>query len=90
VIINTAASVDHDGHIGAHAHTGPGCHLAGNVSVGQGTQSGVGVMAIPGVTIGEWSIIGAGAVVTRDIPANVTAVGAPARVIKGREPDAQR
>lgn len=90
VIINTAASVDHDGHIGAHAHIGPGCHLAGNVSVGQGTQLGIGVVAIPGVTIGEWSIIGAGAVVTRDIPANVTAVGTPARVIKGWEPDSRR
>jgi maltose O-acetyltransferase len=43
---------------------------------------GGGVIVCPGVTIGENSVIGAGAVVTRDIPANVVAVGNPARVIR--------
>jgi maltose O-acetyltransferase len=43
---------------------------------------GGGVTVCPGVTIGENSVIGAGAVVTRDIPSNVVAVGNPARVIR--------
>lgn len=43
---------------------------------------GGGVIVCPGVTIGENSVIGSGAVVTKDIPANVVAVGNPARVIK--------
>lgn len=43
---------------------------------------GGGVIVCPGVTIGENSVIGAGSVVTRDIPANVVAVGSPARVIR--------
>lgn len=43
---------------------------------------GGGVVVCPGVTIGENSVVGAGAVVTRDIPPNVVAVGNPARVIK--------
>ncbi|NDK32646.1 sugar O-acetyltransferase [Nesterenkonia haasae] len=43
---------------------------------------GGGVIVCPGVTIGENSVIGAGAVVTRTIPANVVAVGNPARVVK--------
>ncbi len=43
---------------------------------------GGGVIVCPGVRIGENSVIGAGSVVTRDIPANVVAVGNPARVIK--------
>lgn len=43
---------------------------------------GGGVVVCPGVTIGENSVIGAGSVVTRDIPANVLAVGNPARVIR--------
>lgn len=43
---------------------------------------GGNVTILPGVTIGENSVIGAGSVVTRDIPANVIAVGNPARVIK--------
>lgn len=43
---------------------------------------GGGVIVCPGVTIGENSVIGAGAVVTCDIPANSVAVGNPARVIR--------
>lgn len=37
---------------------------------------------LPGITIGEGAVIGAGSVVTRDVPANAVAVGNPARVIK--------
>ena len=51
---------------------------------------GGSVVVCPGVTIGENSIIGAGAVVTRDIPANSIAVGNPARVIKDLDPTTPR
>lgn len=43
---------------------------------------GANVMIMPGVTIGKNSVIGAGSVVTRDIPANVVAFGTPCRVIR--------
>ncbi len=43
---------------------------------------GAGAIILPGVTIGENSVIGAGSVVTKDIPANVVAVGNPCKVIK--------
>jgi maltose O-acetyltransferase len=43
---------------------------------------GGGVIVLPGVTIGENSVIGAGSVVTKDVPANSVAVGNPARVIR--------
>jgi len=43
---------------------------------------GDGVVVLPGVTIGSGSIIGANSVVSRDIPANVIAVGAPAKPVK--------
>ena len=46
---------------------------------------GTGASIIQGVQIGEWSIIGAGAAVIRDIPANRTAVGVPARILEPRE-----
>lgn len=52
------------------------------IVIGDNVWLGGGVIVCPGVTIGENSVIGAGAVVTRDIPANVVAVGNPARVIK--------
>ncbi|MNL81490.1 Galactoside O-acetyltransferase [compost metagenome] len=43
---------------------------------------GAGAMIMPGVTIGENAIVSAGAVVTRDVPANVVVAGVPAKIIK--------
>lgn len=54
----------------------------GKVHIGRGVLLGVKVIVLPGVTIGEGSIIGAGSVVTKDIPPYVIAAGNPARVIK--------
>lgn len=48
----------------------------------RGCQIGMGSIVMPGVTIGEGAIIGAGSVVTHDIPAWTIAVGSPAKVIK--------
>ena len=44
-----------------------------------------GALIHPGVTIGELTVIGAGAVMLNDVPAGATAVGVPAKVIKQRE-----
>ena len=52
------------------------------ITIGDNVWLGGGVIVCPGVTIGENSVIGAGAVVTRDIPADVVAVGNPARVVR--------
>jgi len=52
------------------------------ITLGDNVWLGGGVIVCPGVTIGDNSVIGAGSVVTRDIPANVVAVGNPARVIR--------
>ena len=52
------------------------------ITLGDNVWLGGGVVVCPGVTIGDNSVIGAGAVVTRDIPANVVAVGNPARVVR--------
>lgn len=50
------------------------------IKIGNNCWLGAGVIVLPGVTIGDNSVIGAGAVVTRDIPANVVAMGVPAKV----------
>lgn len=50
--------------------------------VKKGASLGTGTVVLSGVTIGENSIVGAGSVVTRDIPDNVIAAGNPARVIR--------
>lgn len=82
VIINTGATVDHDCTISDFVHVAPGVHLGGEVQVGEGTLVGIGSVVKPGVNIGSWSIIGAGAVVTQDIPDRSVAVGVPARVTR--------
>ena len=55
---------------------------ASKVRIGNDVWIGANVCILPGVTIGNNVIIGAGAVVNRDIPDNTMAVGVPARVIK--------
>jgi maltose O-acetyltransferase len=52
------------------------------ITIGENVWIGGGATVLPGVTVGDNSVIGAGSVVTRDVPANVVAVGNPARVIK--------
>lgn len=52
------------------------------VHIGRNVWLGAGVIIVPGVTIGDNTVIGAGSVVTKDIPANVVAVGNPCRVMR--------
>jgi len=52
------------------------------VTIGDGVWLAAGVLVCPGVTIGENTVVGAGAVVTRSLPAGVVAYGNPARVIR--------
>ncbi len=84
VIVNTSSSIDHDCTIGDYAHIAPGVHLAGDVSVEEGAFLGIGSVVLPGRRIGAWATVGAGAVVTRDVPAGVTAIGSPARWTRDR------
>lgn len=61
-----------------------GNYLRGKVHIGKGAYLGMNVLVVKPVTIGENSIIGAGSVVTKDIPANEVWAGNPARYIKDR------
>jgi maltose O-acetyltransferase len=55
---------------------------AAPITISDNVWLGGGVIVCPGVTIGENTVVGAGAVVTKDLPANVVAVGSPARVLR--------
>ncbi len=59
-----------------------GLEYALPVSIGDGVWLGGGSIICPGVTIAENTVVGAGSVVTRDLPANVVAVGNPCRVVR--------
>jgi acetyltransferase EpsM len=85
-IVNTSVSVDHDCVVEDYAHLAPGVHLAGRVRVAAGAFMGIGAAALPGVTIGEWAVVGAGAIVTRDVPAGAMVVGVPARAMRRASP----
>jgi maltose O-acetyltransferase len=59
-----------------------GVEYALPVSIGDGAWLGGGAIVCPGMTIGENTVVGAGSVVTQDLPPNVVAVGNPCRVLR--------
>lgn len=52
------------------------------VHIGKNCWIGAGAIILPGVTIGDQVVVGAGSVVTKDLPSNVVAVGNPCRVVR--------
>lgn len=81
-IINTLASVDHDCMLGDGATVCPGAHLGGDVTVDRGAWVGVGATVRERIRIGSHAVVGAGAVVVRDVAPYTVVVGVPARVIR--------
>jgi sugar O-acyltransferase (sialic acid O-acetyltransferase NeuD family) len=79
VIINLSSTIGHDVSVGAFSSVMPGCHISGNVKIGEGVLLGTGSVILQNLTIGSNTKIGAGAVVTKPIADNVVAVGVPAR-----------
>ncbi|MBQ8341324.1 MAG: acetyltransferase [Clostridia bacterium] len=82
VIINPACTVGHDAILEDFVTVYPGANLSGSTRIGTGAELGTGMQIIQGKHIGAEAIIGAGAVVVRDIPPHCTAVGCPAKPIK--------
>lgn len=81
VVVNHAAVVDHDTHVGAFSHIAPHAVLGGFAELGRRVLVGSGAIVQPGRKIVSESIIGSGAVVTRDIDEPGVYVGVPARRI---------
>jgi acetyltransferase EpsM len=79
VILNTSCTIDHDCEVASHSHICPGAHLGGTVGVGVGAFVGIGSTIIHNKNVGEWSTVGAGAVVIKDVAPLTTVVGVPAR-----------
>lgn len=82
VTLNLQCTVGHDTIINNYASFMPSVNISGEVNVGKGVYVGTGAKIINQLEIGENTIVGAGAVVAKSLPANCTAVGVPAKPIK--------
>lgn len=83
-LVYYGCTIGHDSVIEDYSTLLPQCTVSGNVILRKGCNIGSNSTIIQGVEIGEQTIVGAGAVVTKSLPANCTAVGVPARAIKFR------
>ncbi|MBI9021230.1 MAG: acetyltransferase [Verrucomicrobia bacterium] len=79
------STISHDVTIGDYVYISPGVTICGSATLKDGCDLGAACTILPGRTIGKNSIVGAGAVVTQDVPDNVTVVGVPAKIIKHHE-----
>lgn len=82
VIINKNNSIGHNSTLQNYSQVSPGCSFGGFTELKEGVFTGLGSVTIPSIIVGNWSIIGAGTVVTKNLPNEVTAVGVPARIVK--------
>ncbi len=82
VVLNLMCTVGHDTIIESYSSFMPSVNISGEVLIGEGVYVGTGVKIVNQLEIGEYAIIGAGAVVAKSIPPRCTAVGIPAKPIK--------
>lgn len=85
VILNLSCTVGHDTTIGDYSSFMPAVNISGEVNIKEGVYIGTGAKIINQLEIGEYTIVGSGAVVSKSLPAKCTAVGIPAKVIKYHE-----
>ena len=85
VSVNTMAIVGHDVCLNEGAVISSMVNLGGAVVIGEYTYIGMGALVKEGLSVGSWSIVAMGAVVFRDLPEEVIAVGNPARISKRNE-----
>lgn len=81
-IINTHATVEHDNVVSSFAHISPNVALGGTVHIGECAHIGIGATVKNNISICENAVVGAGAVVVKDIDEKGVYVGVPARRIK--------
>jgi len=82
VIINANSCAGHDANFGDYVTIAACVNVMGEVTIGEGCYVASGVTIRDAVTIGKNSIIGLGAVVVGDLPADIVALGCPAKIVR--------
>jgi len=82
VILNLCCTVGHDTLLKDYSSFMPSVNISGEVLIGECVFVGTGAKIINQLEIGNNTFVGAGSVVTKDLPSNCTAVGIPAKPIK--------
>jgi sugar O-acyltransferase (sialic acid O-acetyltransferase NeuD family) len=78
-LVNYGATIGHESMVDRFVTVSPNASIGGWCKLEEGCYIGSGADILPRVKIGAWSVIGAGAVVTKDVPPGVIAKGVPAR-----------
>lgn len=89
VLLNACSIIGHDAILADFTTVSPSVNVSGNVEIGTGAVIGTGVIITPRVKIGAWTTVCAGSVVSKDLPAHVTAAGYAAKIISRREPGSE-
>ena len=85
-LLNPNVTVSHDSTLGAFVEASPGAKVTGNCQIGDFSFLGTNSSILPKVKIGKNVVVGAGAVVTKDVPDNCMVAGVPAVIKKTLSP----
>jgi sugar O-acyltransferase (sialic acid O-acetyltransferase NeuD family) len=81
-LVNLACTLGHEAVIGEGSVLNPNVNISGGVKIRRGVYIGTGAQVLQYITVGDGATIGAGAVVTKDVPPGVTVVGIPAKPVR--------
>jgi len=81
-ILNKLVTIGHDTKISNFCIISPGVNIGGNVFIGDGVEMGINSSTIQNINIGNWSVIGAGCAIIRNILPNTVNVGVPSKIIR--------